>query len=158
MENRTYRFFRGVPLYPFGYGLSYTDFCYSAPSVSRPTVEAGADVEVSSHVKNNGSRESDEVVQLYLKDMEASTRVPNFQLAGFRRIHLKPGESAEVKFTVTARQMALIDDEGSCILEPGRFRAYVGGSQPDQRSAELLGRKVPFVEFLVTGHPLPLRR
>lgn len=158
MENRTYRFFRGVPLYPFGYGLSYTDFCYSAPSISRPIVEAGTDVEVSSRVKNTGTRESDEVVQLYLKDMEASTRVPNFQLAGFRRIHLKPGETAEVKFTVTARQMALIDDEGCCILEPGRFRVYVGGSQPDQRSAELLGRKVPFVEFLVAGHPLPLRR
>ncbi|MCI1955904.1 MAG: glycoside hydrolase family 3 C-terminal domain-containing protein [Oscillospiraceae bacterium] len=158
MENRTYRFFRGVPLYPFGYGLSYTEFEYSQPSVDRASVPAGTDVQVCADVKNAGSVESDEVVQVYLRDLEASVRVPQCQLAGFRRIRLKPGETAEVVFTISARQMALIDDHGGCILEPGAFRVFVGGSQPDKRSEELTGNPVPFVDFTVTGSPLKMRR
>ncbi len=158
MENRTYRFFGGVPLYPFGYGLGYTHFEYSRLSVSSPSVEAGCGVEVRAAVRNAGSFESDEIVQLYLQDLEASTRVPKRQLAGFRRVHLKPGETAEVVFPVTARQMALIDDGGNCILEPGAFRVFVGGSQPDPRSEELTGSPVLHTDFKVTGAPLAMRR
>ncbi|WBY63589.1 glycoside hydrolase family 3 C-terminal domain-containing protein [Thermocaproicibacter melissae] len=158
MENRTYRFFKGVPLYPFGYGLSYTRFEYSKPVLAKDTITAGSDLEVRATVKNVGKMESDEIVQMYLKDVEASVRVPNWQLAGFRRVHLKPGESVEVAFTLKARQMALIDDNGNCVLEPGLFRVAVGGSQPDARSAELLGTEVPVAEFTVTGDPLPMKR
>ncbi|MCI1965778.1 MAG: glycoside hydrolase family 3 C-terminal domain-containing protein [Oscillospiraceae bacterium] len=158
MENRTYRFFHGSPLYPFGYGLSYTAFSYAKPVISRQNIEAGSNLKVTSRVKNTGSCESDEVVQLYLQDLEASTRVPNYQLAGFHRIHLKPGESAEVTFPVTARQMALIDDAGNCMLEPGKFRVYVGGSQPDPRSAELLEASVLSADFVVTGTPVKMSR
>jgi beta-glucosidase len=158
MENRTYRFFKGVPLYPFGYGLSYTRFEYSKPVLAKDTIAAGSDLEVRTTVKNVGKMESDEIVQMYLKDVEASVRVPNWQLAGFRRVHLKPGESVEVAFTLKARQMALIDDNGNCVLEPGLFRVAVGGSQPDARSAELLGTEVPVAEFTVTGDPLPMKR
>ena len=95
---------------------------------------------------------------MYLKDLEASVRVPICQLAGFRRVHLNPGESTEVCFTVTPRQMALIRDNGECILEPGKFRIFVGGSQPDARSTELTGMKVMSAEFFVTGNPLKLQR
>jgi beta-glucosidase len=158
MENRTYRFFKGEPLYPFGYGLSYTHFEYSKPVLAKDTIAAGSDLEVRTTVKNTGEMESDEIVQMYLKDVEASVRVPNWQLAGFRRVHLKPGESAEVTFTLKARQMALIDENGNCVLEPGLFRVAVGGSQPDARSAELLGTEVPVAEFTVTGDPLPMKR
>jgi beta-glucosidase len=158
MENRTYRFFKGVPLYPFGYGLSYTRFEYSKPVLAKDTIAAGSDLEVRTTVKNVGKMESDEIVQMYLKDVEASVRVPNWQLAGFRRVHLKPGESVEVAFTLKARQMALIDDNGNCVLEPGLFRVAVGGSQPDARSAELLGTEVPVAEFTVTGDPFPMKR
>jgi beta-glucosidase len=158
MENRTYRFFKGEPLYPFGYGLSYTRFEYSKPVLAKDTIAAGSDLEVRTTVKNTGEMESDEIVQMYLKDVEASVRVPNWQLAGFRRVHLKPGESAEVTFTLKARQMALIDENGNCVLEPGLFRVAVGGSQPDARSAELLGTEVPVAEFTVTGDPLPMKR
>lgn len=158
MENRTYRFFKGVPLYPFGYGLSYTRFEYSKPVLAKDTIAAGSDLEVRTTVKNVGKMESDEIVQMYLKDVEASVRVPNWQFAGFRRVHLKPGESVEVAFTLKARQMALIDDNGNCVLEPGLFRVAVGGSQPDARSAELLGTEVPVAEFTVTGDPLPMKR
>jgi beta-glucosidase len=158
MENRTYRYFSGTPLYPFGYGLSYTRFAYSQLRVDRESVEAGGSVRVSATVTNTGSVESDEIAELYLRDLEASVRVPNYQLAGFRRIHLKPGESTEVDFTVTARQMALIDDGGNCMLEPGTFRVFVGGSQPDPRSEELTGTTVPHTDFTVTGAPLKMKR
>ena len=156
MENRTYRFFHGNPLYPFGYGLSYTTFSYSQPTVDLKTVKAGCDIHVSSFVKNTGLIESDEIVQLYIKDLKASVRVPNFQLAGFKRVHLKQGESAKVMFTVTAHQMALVDEQGKSIIEPGEFSVFVGGSQPDSRSAELLGKTVPYVNFMVAGQPLEL--
>ena len=158
MENRTYRFFQGKPLYPFGYGLSYTHFEYSRPVLESDTIAAGSNAVVRTTVKNTGSVESDEIVQMYLKDVEASVRVPNWQLAGFRRVHLKPGETAEVAFTLKARQMALIDNSGNCVLEPGLFRVAVGGSQPDVRSAELLGTEVPCTEFTVTGETLPMKR
>ena len=158
MENRTYRFFRGVPLYPFGYGLSYTNFEYSQPSVEPASVSAGTDVGVCTEVRNIGSTESDEIVQLYLQDLEADVRVPKCQLAGFQRIHLRPGETADVRFIISARQMALIDNNGDCILEPGTFRVFVGGSQPDERSAELTGASVLSVDFTVTGSPLKMQR
>ncbi|QNK42153.1 glycoside hydrolase family 3 C-terminal domain-containing protein [Caproicibacter fermentans] len=157
MENRTYRFFHGTPLYPFGYGLSYTTFSYERPVVERK-ISVGSDAEVTSWVRNTGTRESDEVVQAYLRDLKASVRVPRHQLVGFQRIHLKPGETAQVKFIISARQMALIDNGGTCILEPGEFRVFVGGSQPDERSAELLGAAVPSAVFTVTGSPLKIQR
>ena len=158
MENRTYRFFHGTPLYPFGYGLSYTSFSYDRPAVDKETVQAGCGVTVASRVRNTGPRESDEIVQVYLQDLKASVRVPHYQLVGFRRVHLKPGEAAGLRFAISARQMALIEEDGSCVLEPGEFRLFVGGSQPDGRSAELLGASVPSAAFTVTGSPLPMRR
>jgi beta-glucosidase len=158
MENRTYRFYHGKPLYPFGYGLSYTNFAYSSLSLSSSSIAAGSSLQVSVLVHNSGTWEADEIVQMYLKDLEASVRVPICQLAGFRRVHLNPGESTEVCFTVTPRQMALIRDNGECILEPGKFRIFVGGSQPDARSTELTGMKVMSAEFFVTGNPLKLQR
>lgn len=158
MENRTYRFFGGTPLYPFGYGMSYTRFEYSQPLVNHDSVEAGNNVRICTSVKNVGAVESDEVVELYLQDLEASTRVPKCQLAGFQRVHLKPGAVAKIAFVVTARQMALIDDDGCCVLEPGAFRAFVGGSQPDPRSEELMGSPVRHVDFTVTGASLKMQR
>lgn len=158
MDNRTYRFYHGKPLYPFGYGLSYTDFTYSQLSLSNKAVPAGSDLTLTVQVQNTGTCEADEVVQLYLKDMQASVRVPNCQLAGFRRIHLKPKETTVLNFTITARQMALIDESGNCLLEPGDFRVFVGGSQPDERSAELMRKHVLSADFTVTGSLTPMQR
>jgi len=109
-------------------------------------------------VKNTGSCESDEIVEAYLQDLEASVRVPNVQLVGVQRVRLRPGETAEAEFTVSARQMAVIDENGDCIIEPGEFQIFVGGSQPDKRSAELTGKSVPSACFTVTGSPLKLSR
>lgn len=151
MENRTYRYMKQEALYPFGYGLSYSKFEYSNLSLDQTNVDLGQDVNVSVVVKNVGNYEADEVVQLYLKDVEASVRVPNWELKGVKRISLKPGEEVKLDFTVTARQMALIDNDGRCVLEPGLFELFVGGSQPDSRSEKLTGQKVLKAEFTVSG-------
>jgi beta-glucosidase len=128
MENRTYKFFKGEPLYPFGYGLSYTSFAYSGLNIGK--VKRGAPVEVSVEVTNTGKHEGDEVVQIYLKDVEASCRVPKHQLAGFQRVSLKPGQKKLIEFIIKPEQFELVNDAGKKIFEPGEFEVFVGGVQP----------------------------
>jgi len=156
MEGRTYKFLRGEPGYPFGYGLSYTSFEYGGVRPQAPSVEAGKPVKVASTVRNTGKRAGGEVVQLYLTDVEASTRTPRWQLADFRRIELQPGEQREISFEIPARRMCVITDDGRTVLEPGRFRVYLGGSQPDALSARLTGRKPLEAEFEITGKALEM--
>jgi beta-glucosidase len=152
MDGRTYRFFKGEPLYPFGFGLSYTRFKYSAFSVSQARIAPTEKVTVSATVENAGTREGDEVVQVYVTDLTASVRVPIRSLAGVERIHLKPGEQRVVKFTLEPRQLAVITDDGRTVVEPGEFRVTIGGKQPGfPASAE--ANSTSFVEgrFSVTG-------
>ncbi|TCL60857.1 beta-glucosidase [Hydrogenispora ethanolica] len=156
MKNRTYRYMTCEALYPFGYGLSYTRFLYSGLTLDRYRINAGETVICSAKVKNIGKYASDEVVQLYLKDVEASVEVPRWQLRGLRKIHLNPGEEKEVEFFLTPRSMALVDQSGKCILEPGLFEVYVGGSQPDTRSEKLTGAKVLRDTFEVTGSAMEI--
>ena len=131
MENHTYRYFTGQPLYPFGFGLSYTSFTYRNLQIGPAQVEPGSPVSIRVEVENTGQRPGDEVVQLYLKDVEASLPVPRLQLQGFTRIHLSPGEKQTVRFSLSARQMSLADESGQWLLEPGDFKVWVGGQQPD---------------------------
>lgn len=154
MKNRTYRYMTQEALYPFGYGLSYTQFVYSGLTLDKETLSAGEDLSVTVTVKNTGAMASDEVVQLYLRDDEASVEVPRWQLRGMKRVHLSPGAGTQVRFTLTARQMALINDDGESVLEPGTFTVYAGGSQPDSRSAALTGTAPLSASFTVTGTPL----
>lgn len=151
MQGRTYRYMTEEPLYPFGYGLSYAQFEYSNLVIDRPKASTADTVTVSVTVKNISERESDEVVQLYLKDLEASCVVPNWELQGFTRVTLKPGEAKQVVFTLEPRQLALIDNDGKRVLEPGVFRVAVGGHQPDSRSEQLTGTGVLTAEFEVVG-------
>jgi beta-glucosidase len=127
MQGRTYRYFKGEPLYPFGYGLSYTRFAYSNLRVEN--VKAGEPVKVTVDVTNAGEREGDEVVQLYLTDVKASAPVPIRTLVGFERISLRPREKRTVQFTITPRQMSLIDNNDKRVIEPGEFRVQIGGNQ-----------------------------
>jgi beta-glucosidase len=122
MAGRTYRYFKGQPLYPFGYGLSYTRFVYS-----NLRSEVSDSVKVSVDVMNGGERAGDEVVQLYLTDVVASAPVPIKTLVGFDRISLRPREKRTVTFTITPRQMSLIDDRGKRVIEPGEFMISIGG-------------------------------
>ncbi|SDB35133.1 beta-glucosidase [Pseudobutyrivibrio sp. YE44] len=141
MEGRTYRYFKGTPLYPFGYGLSYSKFEYTDASIDKNEGSIGDTFTVKVNVKNAGDFEGHEAVQLYVKDVEASTRVANFTLRKIANVELLPGESMEVSFELSARDFAIIDEKGKCIVEPGEFKIFVGGQQPDARSAELTGRK-----------------
>ncbi len=129
MENRTYRYFTGTPLYPFGYGLSYTTFSYSDLSLPEKTV-AGNDVKVSVRVTNTGNIAGDEVVQLYITDEKASTPRPLRQLEGFKRIHLNAGESRIVEFILKAEQFSMINKSDIRVIEPGWFTVFAGGKQP----------------------------
>lgn len=125
----TYRYFRGEPLYPFGYGLSYTTFEYSDLRMPE-RVPAGKEIALRVTVRNTGQMAGDEVVQVYVRDEEASYPTPIRQLAAFARLHLAPGESRELSLTIAPRQLAVYDDEGRAWVEPGLFTITVGGGQP----------------------------
>jgi beta-glucosidase len=138
MAGRTYRYFQGEPLFSFGYGLSYTTFAYSNLRLSAATIAPSATLTVSVDVQNVGERAGDEVVQLYTSDVAASVPVPIRQLGGFARLHLVPGEKQTVNFTLTPRQLSLIDDTGRRVIEPGEFQLAIGGRQPEP--ADLAGK------------------
>ena len=129
MNGKTYRFFSQEPLYPFGYGLSYTTFSYSNLTLPQNIV-AGEKVKVSVTVTNTGKTEGDEVVQLYITDEKATTPRPLRQLEGFSRITLKPGESKVVDFNLVPRQFSIINNKEKRVIEQGYFTIYVGGKQP----------------------------
>jgi beta-glucosidase len=156
MKGRTYRYLEREPLYPFGYGLSFTSFRYSEIAVSKRRIAAGESVVVSAVVENTGSRSGDEVVQLYVEDVEASCVVPRRELRGFKRVALQPREARRIAFSLSPRDLSLIDDGGRRVLEPGLFRLSVGGSQPDARSVELTGARPLVAELEVVGERLAL--
>jgi len=151
MEGRTYRYFRGKPLYPFGYGLSYTAFACSNLQLNTKSITADETVTISVDVQNVGERAGDEVVQLYVSDVDASASVPIRQLHGFERIHLASGETKTVTFTLTPRQLSLIDDEGRRVIEPGVFQVAVGGRQPSPEDLVDEGTDVLITTLEVTG-------
>jgi beta-glucosidase len=130
MEGRTYRFFKGEPLYAFGHGLSYTTFEYSNLQVPE-TISVDEKMEISVDVKNTGLADGDEVIQLYVKDLEASVRVPVQSLQGFERVHLESGETKTLKFTLEPEQLALLNNDMQWIIEEGDFQISVGGRQPE---------------------------
>jgi beta-glucosidase len=135
MRGRTYRFMEEAPLYHFGYGLSYASFGYSNLELSRSTLGTQDSVTVSVSVRNSGARPGDEVVQLYVKDVQSSVPVPLRQLAGVQRLHLQPGEERRVEFILKPNQLVAYDDQGRPFVEPGDFEISVGGGQPnDPRS------------------------
>jgi beta-glucosidase len=156
MKGRTYRYFEGDPLYPFGYGLSYGTFRYANLALGSPRVPAGKQQTVSVEVTNTGAREAEEVVQLYLSWPSAPVVSPLRQLAGFTRVLLKPGQTSKASFVLTDRQMSVVDEEGRRMVVPGRIRLTVGGRQPDPRSQELSGTAVLSTEFDITGSPQEL--
>jgi len=129
MTGKTYRFFSQEPLYPFGFGLSYSTFSYGDLNIPEKAV-TGEKVKVSVKVTNTGKVEGDEVVQLYLTDEKASTPRPIRQLEGFSRISLKPGETKDVEFILEPRQFSIINKKDKRVIEPGYFTISVGGKQP----------------------------
>jgi beta-glucosidase len=143
MKRRTYRYLEKSPLYPFGYGLSYTTYEYSNFNL----IENEGGISASVVVKNTGTRIGDEVVQFYLKRNDAPIQVPNFQLCGFKRIELAPSQSEQVIVKIPLANLELIGDDGISRFDSGRFTFFVGGQQPDKRSEELTGNKVLAREY-----------
>lgn len=151
MRERTYRYMTTPPLFPFGFGLSYTRFEYRNLQLERDVLPAGETLRGSFTLSNVGDYEGEEVVQIYLSDLESSTIVPLQKLISFQRVRLKPGQSAQLSFTVSPESMMMINDEGKPVLEPGKFKISIGGAAPIQRSIEL-GAPSPVIAFFeVTG-------
>jgi len=129
MQGRTYRYFTGTPLYPFGYGLSYTTFAYADAALSMTQLTAGATLKMSVTVHNTGARAGDEVAQVYL-DAPDVPLAPRHALVGFERVHLEPGESRRVEFELSPRALSTVDAAGQRAVVAGRYRVFVGGGQP----------------------------
>jgi beta-glucosidase len=138
MKGRTYRYFTGTPLYPFGYGLSYTKFTFSGLKVPDAAVDAGGAAVVEATVTNTGQRAGDEVAQLYLTFPDVPG-APLKALRGFERVHLEPGASQTVRFELKARDMSMVTEAGEPIVPEGRYTVTVGGGQPNTGAVGVTG-------------------
>jgi beta-glucosidase len=149
MAHRTYRYFQGEPLFPFGHGLTYSTFAYSRIKLSRATLPAGDPLEVEAQVANTGGRNGDEVVQLYLT-FPKLRGAPIRALRGFTRVHLRAGESRTVRFTLEDRDLSYVAEAGTRLVGAGRYGLAVGGGQPGTAAP------VVTIEFDIEGQrPLP---
>lgn len=149
MAGRTYRYMDAEPLYPFGFGLGYSTVEYGEVELDRSTVAAGDTVIARVQVTNTGSRETEDVVQAYLSDLEASVAVPKASLVGFGRLRLAPGESGGFEITLGPEAMEFVDDEGERVLGLGRFALTIGGASPGPRAVALGAPKPSRAEFVV---------
>jgi len=139
MANRTYRYFEGKPLYPFGYGLSYTTFSYSDLSISTQPFTAGEPVNADVTVTNAGKVAGDEVVQLYLK-FPPVKGAPLLALRGFQRVHLEPGASQQVHFELKNRDLGMVTESGNPIIAQGDYTISIGGGQPETGLPAVTGK------------------
>jgi beta-glucosidase len=129
MKGRTYRYFEGQPLYPFGYGLSYSKFAYSNARLSAPTLKAGSDLQVDVDVRNTSGVAGDEVVQAYMV-FPNLPGAPLRALCGFQRVSIRPGQTQHVRLTLTPRALSLVNEEGTRLVAAGAYKLFVGGGQP----------------------------
>ena len=153
MAGRTYRYFAGEPLFSFGHGLSYTRFAYGQLEAPQE-VKAGENIVISVAVTNTGKVAGDEVAQLYVRQLGASVPVPIRSLQGFKRIHLNPGQTQRVSFTLTPRQISLIDNQWRRVVEPGEIEIQTGGGQVGARGS---ASQVITARVKVTGEVLQLK-
>ncbi len=129
MKSRTYRYFNGDVLYPFGYGLSYSQFSYGVPHLSSAAIQVGASITVTATVRNTSHRDGDEVAELYVTPPQTSVS-PRVELEGFERIHLRAGETRRVVFNLTPRELSEVDEKGNRVVVPGNYLIHVAGEQP----------------------------
>ena len=143
MKNRTYRYFEGTPLYPFGYGLTYGDCVVTDMNVELKKASNGEleGAEVTVTVSNNGKMATDDVVQLYIKDKEFELAIPNACLCGFKRVHVEAGSEQKVTIAVDAKAFTSVDNDGNRKIFSKKFDIFAGTMQPDNRSEELTGHK-----------------
>ena len=148
MKERTYRYISSKPLYPFGYGLSYTDFSFNDLHLDREEIAADESLTVSVKVKNNGDLDADEVVQLYVSVPDPDGIQPRWSLKNFTRLTLEKGSGSEVSFKLNSQTLEQFNQEGEAEVIPGEYRVYVGNGSPGKRSKEL-GVQVISANFYV---------
>jgi beta-glucosidase len=133
-HGRTYMYFKDKPLYPFGYGLSYTSFEYSNLKTGADQIAANGETTVSVDIRNSGDRAGDEVVQLYVKHVDSKVQRPLEELKGFKRVNLKPGETQTVRLPLKADALKYWDAvKGSFEVEQDQIKVMIGGSSADLR-------------------------
>jgi beta-glucosidase len=137
MKGRTYRYMTEEPLYPFGFGLSYTSYAYSNMKIDKEGIKKGQSVKVSATITNTGKTNGEEVAELYITDLKASVATPIFSLKSMKRVKLAAGESKDVSFEVTPQMMELVTETGDRVIEPGDFKVYISGSTPSELSSKL---------------------
>jgi len=138
MQGRTYRYFEGEPLWPFGYGLSYTTFNYANLTLPDAAVNAGDPLNTSVTVTNTGKVAGDEVVQVYLKFPDVAG-APRRALRGFQRIHLEPGANEKVSFQLNARDLSMVTEAGDIVVPEGKYTISIGGGQPGSDAPSVSG-------------------
>jgi len=138
LKGRTYRYFEGKALYPFGYGLSYTTFSYSGLTLPNSAIKAGEPLKAEVTVTNTGKREGDEVAQLYLVFPHVAG-APLRALRGLKRVHLKAGESQTVQFGLRNRDLSMVTEAGTPIIADGKYSVFVGGGQPNTDAPSVSG-------------------
>ncbi len=138
MKGRTYRYFEGKPLFPFGFGLSYTTFSYSGLTLPKSAIKAGDPLTAKVTVTNTGKREGDEVAQIYLSFPHVAG-APLRALRGFKRVHLKAGESQTVQFDLRDRDLSMVTEAGEPIIAEGKYSVSVGGGQPSTGAPSVAG-------------------
>lgn len=148
MKGRTYRYLEKAPLYPFGYGLSYGDVqVMDARIVNRVTKDS--DIELEIEVENKGSMAADDVVQVYIKDMDSPLAVKNHSLCGFARVSLAAGEKTVICMNVANLALNVVDEQGERHIDSEHFQLYVGTSQPDERSVALTGKRPVKLQIVI---------
>ena len=143
MKGRTYKFMDSTPLYPFGFGLSYSSFSYGAPQFD------DASNEVKVEVTNTGKVAADEIVEAYISSAEGAKHAdqPKYCLCSFERVSLLPGETKTVTLKIMDKSFTIVTEDGKRITPGGEYTIYVGGQQPDKRSEELTGKAVQSVKI-----------
>jgi len=147
MKGRTYRYMTEEPLYPFGFGLSYSKYSYSDIKLSANKIKKGETVTATTRITNTENLAGEEVVQLYLTDLKTTADAPLYSLKGFKRVSLQPGETKELSFEITPSMEMRVKESGEKVLESGDFKIYLGGSSPAEISAKL-GATVPVSAIL----------
>jgi len=137
MKGRTYRYFEGEVLYPFGYGLSYTTFTYTKPELSSSSIGVDEKVKVIVNISNSGNYDGETVVQLYVKDIEATVVKPIKSLRHFKKVYLAKGTSMQVSFELSPDDLSIMDDQGQAFVEKGSFDIFVGEDSSTKNKAQL---------------------
>ena len=149
MKGRTYRYLERKPLYPFGYGLTYGDIQVENVQITGESGEIQENVQLNICVKNDGTYATEDVIQVYVKDMDSVHEVKNSRLCGYQRVSLQPGEEKNISLSLTQEAFCVVNEKGERHQEGKHFRIFVGTSQPDERSRELTGKSPITVEMMV---------